>query len=223
MMAYIVKVGFLLSHFLNNTVLFTDKVRQIIYVFVILCISLFGTVDAIYTQELEAYALENGVNVRSEPSIQSKIVGQLKIADFLTISKYSNKTVVNGLLGKWVYVERIEYKIGKTPLHGWVFDYYLGYKSAFQNITGCKFQDIYARASNGEHFIYYKFEENCKFTKYLMPPGYQQGGPEEPTLDTKGTLIMLKNVILAKKSTNGDITGIFFINKNNGISYNMLY
>lgn len=167
------------------------------------------------------YILVGGdnVNVRAKPDINSKITFQLPIGQCVTVLKTTNETVkIGNLIGKWVFIDThsIQYKNFKssddsTSVKGWVFDYYLFYKSKFKKIS--KFEPSKYAISYGAD-TYFEITINSDAT-FIMRDEYQLFGKEvheklckescgeykesDPhACYHKGTLYKYKNIIWTK-------------------------
>jgi uncharacterized protein YgiM (DUF1202 family) len=80
------------------------------------------------------------VNLREKPSLDSKVIKQLRITSRVKVLRSSEEKIdIKGESGHWVYVASTTYQNEKGEnLRGWVFDTYIADVSQFNKIDSFK-------------------------------------------------------------------------------------
>lgn len=155
------------------------------------------------------------LNVRSSPSIKSKIVVQLRIASRVTFIKKSGiKDAIGGKKGEWIFVETEENPVGKPskPYKGWIFDYYLvGSKdlSSFKRVNS--FKKCIIKAWQGDYLLHYEFKKDGSYIRKVYD--YEK----DKIIERRGVVYKYQNLYLALDEDGAP--GYFYI-RNDGIVCN---
>jgi len=150
--------------------------KQKVY-FSIFLIGLFLTIFSISLKSDCIYVpiAINNLYLYEKADLKSNIIYKIDClqGNFVQIIKTTNKSdKKNGLVGKWVMVEYMNYT-------GWVLDCYLAYNYKFEKVSGwCSFEKNVC-SGGGDSCEKYLFFTNGEFKKITKPCEFVQCSKEE--------------------------------------------
>lgn len=108
--------------------------------------------------------LGDDVNLREEPSVNSKVVFSLKMATLVEVLEVKPGVIrIGKLSGHWA---RVKVKL-RSNLTGWVFDHYLGYPEKFK---GARFhKKLSVTCGVGDYWVTYVVDKNSHFQYHYSP------------------------------------------------------
>lgn len=106
------------------------------------------------------YVIGNNLNVRIKPSVESKILKQLKIGSRVRVIRESNMMYKGGY---WVYVDTglliYNEKINNyVNLKGWVVNTYIAHPTKFVKVT--ELYDATLVGYLGDYYLHYEFKKD---------------------------------------------------------------
>jgi hypothetical protein len=156
--------------------------------------------------------LGDKVNVRNEPSIKSKSVYQLRIAERVKLIKRSKlKFQSDGVTGEWIYIDTEYTKPGEfESIKGWVVDCFLADYSKFEKIKYSL--DCSIKGTIGDWQMNYEFIDKGKYRRL------------DKDFDSKkesykiGTIYQFRKVIIFKDD-NGNTNDYFYFTDDNQLCH----
>jgi hypothetical protein len=153
----------------------------------------------------------NNVNLREDPNINSRVIKQLIIGEWVYFrDRKGKKETIGDLNGEWIKVlTRYTDKYDKD-ISGWVFDYYLADESMFIKMNS--FYNCHYEGYSGDWFINIQFLKNGTFRTKRWD-------------DKKGDyyfeegLVFKYRKLIHVKSNNSKWGSFFYINEKNEICH----
>jgi uncharacterized protein YgiM (DUF1202 family) len=158
----------------------------------------------------------DNINLREQPSLESKIIMKLKITSSVRILKKSNKIEqINNKKGQWIFVDTdVEDDKTKKTIKGWIFDYYVAYEFRFKKIQKWNYKKF--ESCIGDSCVNLTFKKDGSFINefYICADGNCRGVDKIKECEhfggifnkktqlcyTKGHLYNYLNLFLAKSS-----------------------
>ncbi len=136
-------------------------------IFTVIYLFLLGEGSSNSYFEGKLFVVGDNINVRDLPNINAEIIKTLRISSEVTLLEIKSDLVsVNGVEGKWIYVNTHIYdKKGKDIIKGWVFDYYLAGIDKFKKVT--KFRESKINTMVGDTLIYYEFLKDGSYRRKI--------------------------------------------------------
>jgi len=181
----------------------------------------------VYFNQLHASGKDNNIivlpvsatllNMRDEPGLNGKIIGQLTQGMMVVLKKKSlKKVILDGMEGSWVLVEAkiknpdydpnsSEWNKTFTYINreGWIFDAYVAYPEKFQKINQFNYYKL--TGCIGDWCKDYEFYENGTYNSKSHDERYNE-------VITRGSIYRFQNIIKTIPDNKNSEAMYFFIN-----------
>jgi hypothetical protein len=144
------------------------------------------------------------VNLRSKPSVTSRIIMRLPVTRKVTVLYVKpGEVTIGGINGRWVFAR----DAADLNIQGWLFDHFLGYTDCFKNVEQWKFKEI--RVILGGKLTVYRCGPNGRFEF-----SQTEAGRKKSSISVAGDIVQCNNVIWLRKDTPDDHLIFFHLLKN---------
>jgi len=166
------------------------------------------------------FVIEDNVNVKETPDVNSKTLINLRISrEVDLLKKNEKKAMLKEHEGCWAYVDTLIYNdSGNETIKGWVFDYYLAEINKFKKIK--LFQESIVDAWAGDSHIYYSFYKDGTYKRRIENVDVYGNIVSEKMVN--GGLYGYKNVVIARDN-NSKSYRLFYLNENDLLCISFLY
>ncbi|WP_210409640.1 hypothetical protein, partial [Leptospira congkakensis] len=103
-----------------------NKIKKLLF-YVILSSIIYNCESNKQTSETAktSFIIGKNINVRKEPNPDSISLGLIQGGSEVQIIQYGEKTtIINGIKGKWIYIEGVDTNLG-SEIHGYIFDQFI--------------------------------------------------------------------------------------------------
>ena len=156
-----------------------------------------------------AFVAGDNLNLRFSPSIKSKIIKKLPITRRIHVLYVKKQFVeIGNLKGRWAFVQDGT----NSQIKGWVFDYYVAFKSKFKKVKNWSIKKIEVLVVHTTNRFTCTAEGNFTnswFSSFVDVDGSSRKG------FYSGKIYQYKNIIWFKKDKPDDFITIFYFNKKN--------